>query len=100
MYTSFTEFKAKREQADFNQKFDGLCEAIAVSGIGFDQFWQHHALPILPRAESCSSEEQLLSEFNWGMMNPMNWFGGGQGQQPAAPQQQQPQQPQMSPEQQ
>lgn len=97
MYIRFSTFKAEREQADFDAKFTKLCESIATSGVSFDEFWQKQALPILLKPESHVSEEQLLSEFDWGSLNPMNALNYFRGQQPQGQPQPQGQNPFMDP---
>ncbi len=63
MKLSFQNYKSQRELVDFDCKISDLCEAIVNSGIGFDVFWEKHALPILLSNEShIANDEELLNE--------------------------------------
>lgn len=95
MYYTFEAYKHQRENRDFGRKFHKLCEAIALSGMSFDQYWREHAIPVLRNSVVCESPDEVLSMMceagsNW---NPLNWarnaynamFGKGGGATPASP---------------
>lgn len=71
MKHSFKNYRTQRENQEFGQKFNTLCEAIAVSGVRFEDYWANVAVPTLTESFSYSNEEELLNEF-WKSL-----FGGG-----------------------
>lgn len=62
MSLTFSQYKALRESAEFETKFDELCEAIVISGIKFETYWTDHFLPALNEATYVSNEDELLNE--------------------------------------
>jgi hypothetical protein len=74
MKHSFKNYRTQRENQEFCQKFNTLCEAIAVSGVRFEDYWANVAVPTLTESYSYSNEEELLNEF-WKSL-----FGGGKQQ--------------------
>ena len=85
-YKTFVEYNENRTGQEFGSKYLTLCEAIARSGHSFDEYWENVGLPTMLKSPYMESEEELLNslllEFDWGKLNPMNWFGGGGQQQP------------------
>ena len=62
MSLTFSQYKAARESAEFESKFDELCEAIVISGIKFETYWAEHFLPALNESNYVSNEDELLNE--------------------------------------
>jgi hypothetical protein len=79
MKHSFKNYRTQRENQEFGQKFNTLCEAIAVSGVRFEDYWANVAVPTLTESFSYSNEEELLNEF-WKSL-----FGGGKQAPQGAP---------------
>jgi hypothetical protein len=67
--TSFSNYFNKRQLVEFDDKFNSLIEAIALSGKDFDDAWKEDIFPVLLNSEAYSNEEDLLNEFLG------NWFG-------------------------
>jgi len=71
----FSEYKSRRDDIELFKKFDSLCETIAFSGKGFDDFWLETAMPVLIEGASQTPEETLdLMEFGFlqGIRNGWN----------------------------
>jgi len=85
-YKTFLEYNDNKKEQDFEEKFTMLCESISKSEVSFDEYWENIGLPTLLKSPYMESEEELLDnlllEFDWGKLNPMNWFGGGNQQEP------------------
>lgn len=79
MHRTFKNYRTQRENHEFNQKFNTLCEAIAVSGVRFEDYWANVAVPTITESYSYSNEEDLLNEFWKGL------FGGGKQAPQGAP---------------
>jgi len=63
MALTFSEYKKTRDQNNFDQKFNKLCEGIVLSNLSFEQYWENYAIPTLLESTFVSDEEQLLNEF-------------------------------------
>lgn len=49
---------------EFAKNFDALCEAIALSGMPFESYWESYAFPTLVEG-NCQTIHELLNEFRW-----------------------------------
>lgn len=55
---------ARTTAEEFAQRFDALCEAIALSGLPFNTYWESYARPTLTEG-NCRTVDELLNEFWW-----------------------------------
>lgn len=55
---------ASTTSEEFAQRFDVLCEAIALSGLPFNTYWESYARPTLTEG-NCRTVDELLNEFWW-----------------------------------
>jgi hypothetical protein len=62
MALKFSDYRSTRDSAEFNSRFNDLCEAIAVSGVKFETYWSEHFLPTLTESAHVSDEVELLNE--------------------------------------
>lgn len=62
MALKFSDYRSARDSAEFNSRFNDLCEAIAVSGVKFETYWAEHFLPTLTESAHVSDEVELLNE--------------------------------------
>jgi len=88
MYKTFLEYNENRDNQTFGSKYANLCEAIATSGVPFEQYWENVGLPTVLKAPYMSNEGELLNEFWKGLgqkIGGMFGMGGGQQQAAAAP---------------
>jgi hypothetical protein len=62
MALKFSDYKSAREAAEFDSKFNDLCEAIVLSGIKFETYWTEHFIPTLNESTYVANEDELLNE--------------------------------------
>lgn len=63
MHITFNEYNTTRAFQDSRKKIDIMCEALAVSGVSFDEFWKNIGLPVF--LEGAYTNENELIEL-WG----------------------------------
>jgi len=59
---NFSEYREARDSIEFDRKFSLLCENIARSDRGFDNWWSSEGLPIILESYKYDNEEELLME--------------------------------------
>lgn len=78
----FNDFKLKKEAAEFENKFNILCEEILSKGVKFENYWKEAAVPVLNEQYSYNNESELLNEF---LDKIRNWWKGLGKQNSASP---------------
>lgn len=86
MYKTFLEYNENRNDKVFGSKYATLCEAIANSGVSFEQYWENVGLPTVLKTPYMKNEDELLIEFWKGLGQKIGgMFGRQQTPAPAAP---------------
>lgn len=72
----FSDYREARDSIEFDRKFSLLCENIARSEKGFDNWWSTEGLPTILESHKYENEDELLVELLGGVGNAMGNMAG------------------------